>query len=325
MTDKPMRRILVTGAAGQIGSELTLALRERYGAENVIATDLRSKPGEQTSSSGPFAFVDVTSRETIQRVVERYQIDTIYHLAAILSATGEERPQLCWQVNMNGVYNILEVAREHQVTRVIYPSSIAVFGPDTPRANTPQETSLRPTTMYGVTKVAGELLGNYYVTRFGLDVRGIRYPGVISSGALPSGGTTDYAVEIFYEALKHKQYTCFLSENTVLPMIYMPDVIRGTIQLAEADRSRLKHHADFNIAGFSFSPKELAAEIRKHIPEFAIAYKPDFRQTIAETWPMTIDDRAAREEWGWQPRDNLVEMTADMLDKLGKRQREGKL
>ena len=269
--------------------------------------------------------MDVTNRESIQRVVERYEIDTIYHLAAILSAVGEERPQLCWQVNMNGVYNILEVAREHGVTRVIYPSSIAVFGPDTPRTNTPQETSLRPTTMYGVTKVAGELLGNYYVSRFGLDVRGVRYPGVISSGALPGGGTTDYAVEIFYEALKHKQYTCFLSENSVLPMIYMPDVIRGTMQLAETDLARLKHHTDYNIAGFSFSPKELAVEIRKHIPEFSIAYKPDFRQTIADSWPMTIDDRAARAEWGWQPRYDLAQMTADMLEKLGKRQREGKL
>jgi nucleoside-diphosphate-sugar epimerase len=320
-----MHRILVTGAAGQIGSELTLALRQRYGVENVIATDLRSKPGAPADSEGPFAFVDVTNRESIQRAVERYQVDTIYHLAAILSAVGEERPQLCWQVNMNGVYNILEVAREHQVTRVIYPSSIAVFGPDTPRTNTPQETSLRPTTMYGVTKVAGELLGNYYFARFGLDVRGVRYPGVISSGALPGGGTTDYAVEIFYEALKHKQYTCFLSEHTVLPMIYMPDVIQGTIQLAEADLATLKHHTDYNLAGFSFSPAELAVEIRKHIPDFSIAYKPDFRQTIADSWPMTIDDRAARAEWGWQPRYNLAQMTADMLEKLGKRQREGKL
>lgn len=318
-------RILVTGAVGQIGSELTPALRERYGAENVVAAGHRKPPSEALRHSGPFEQIDVTQRDSIVEVVRRYQINTIYHMAAVLSAAGEKDPHLCWHVNINGLYNVLEVAREHGVSRVICPSSIAVFGPGTPRVNTPQETILRPTTMYGITKVAGELLCNYYFQRFGLDVRGLRYPGVISSETLPGGGTTDYAVEIFYEAIKRGRYTCFLREDTTLPMIYMPDVIRGTIQLAEADLSRLKHHADFNLAGFSFAPRELAAEIKKHLPHFQIEYKPDFRQAIADSWPMSIDDSAAREEWGWQPRYDLASMTVDMLAKLRKRYEEGKL
>jgi len=325
MSKGDLTNILVTGAVGQIGCELTMALRERYGFDKVVAAGHKTKPSELLCTSGPFEYIDVTKRESIEQVVDKHHIDTIYHMAAILSAVGEQKPQLCWDVNMNGLYNILEVAREHKMARVICPSSIAVFGPDTPRVNTPQETVLRPTTMYGVTKVAGELLCNYYFKRFGLDVRGIRYPGVISSETLPGGGTTDYAVEIFYEAIKHKRYTCFLREDTVLPMIYMPDVIKGTIQLAEADVSRLKHHADFNMAGFSFAPKDLAAEIRKHISEFQIEYKPDFRQAIADSWPMFIDDSVARQEWGWQPSYDLASMTRDMLEKLGKRHREGKL
>ena len=224
---------------------------------------------------------------------------------------------------MNGLYNVLEVARERGMVRVFCPSSIAAFGPETPRDNTPQETVLRPRTMYGVTKVAGELLGNYYFSRFGLDVRGVRYPGIISSETLPGGGTTDYAVEIFYEAIKHKRYTCFVREDTVLPMMYMPDCIKAAIDLMEADLSRLKHHADFNLAAMSFSAGELAAEIKKHIPEFTCEYEPDFRQEIADSWPRSIDDSAAREEWGWEPDYDLAAMTADMLDKLGKRYAEG--
>ncbi|MBU0705165.1 MAG: L-threonine 3-dehydrogenase [Chloroflexi bacterium] len=318
------KRILVTGACGQIGSELVPALRERYGGENVIATDI-----EETNSllreNGPFEFMDVTQRGAIGAVVDRYRVDTIYHLAAILSATGEKKPQLAWDVNANGLYKILEIARERQVTRVFCPSSIAAFGPETPRDNTPQETILRPTTMYGVTKVAGELMGAYYFQRFGLDVRGVRYPGIISSQAPPGGGTTDYAVEIFYEAIKHKRYTCFLKEETVLPMMYMPDCIKATLDVMEADLSHLEHHTDFNLAAMSFSPAELVAEIQKHIPGFACEYKPDFRQAIADSWPRTIDDSAARREWGWEPQYDLAATVEDMLEKLGKRYAEGKL
>jgi nucleoside-diphosphate-sugar epimerase len=318
-------RILVTGAVGQIGSELTPALRKRYGSENVVACGHKTMPSPTLREAGPFEFIDVTRRETIEAVVERYEIDTIYHLAAILSAVGEQKPHLAWDVNINGLYNILEVARERKLARVFCPSSIAAFGPETPRDNTPQETVLRPKTMYGVTKVAGELLCDYYFHRFDLDVRGVRYPGIISSETPPGGGTTDYAVEIFYEAIKHKRYSCFLREDTVLPMMYMPDCIKAAINLMEADPSRLKRHADYNVAAFSFSPTELVAEIQKHIPELACAYDPDFRQQIADSWPRTLDDRAAREDWGWEPEYDLEAMVADMVEKLGRKHAEGKL
>ncbi len=324
MSKGDMSKILVTGACGQIGSELVPALRERYGNENVIATDIE-ETNPALREAGPFEFLDVTQRGAIGAVVDRYNVDTIYHLAAILSATGEKKPQLAWTVNLTGLYKILEIARERRVTRVFYPSSIAAFGPETPRDNTPQETVLRPTTMYGVTKVAGELLGNYYFQRFGLDVRSIRYPGIISSETPPGGGTTDYAVEIFYEAIRHKRYTCFLKEDTVLPMMYMPDCIKATLDLMAADLVQLKHHADFNLAAMSFSPAELVAEIQKHIPEFVCEYQPDYRQGIAESWPRTIDDRAAREEWGWKPEYDMAAMVTDMLEKLGKRYAEGRL
>lgn len=325
MPKKEMKMILVTGACGQIGSELTVELRKRYGKDNVLATGHRTKPSETLLSSGPFEFIDVTEKETIKRVVNKYDIDTIYHLAAILSAVGEEKPHLAWNVNMDGLYNILEIGREHGMARIFCPSSIAVFGPETPRVNTPQNTILCPTTMYGVTKVAGELLCDYYFRRFGLDVRGVRYPGIISSETLPGGGTTDYAVEIFYEAIRHKKYTCFLKANTILPMMYMPDAIRGAIDLMETDIAKLKHHSNFNLASVSFSPRDLVAEIKKHIPEFTCKYKPDFRQKIAESWPMSIDDTPARREWGWKPRYGLATMTKDMLEKLGKRHAEGNL
>ena len=325
MSTKNMKRILVTGATGQIGSELTVELRKKYGGENIIAAGHRRKPSEKLLSTGPFEYVDVTQKDSIEKVVEKYDIDTIYHLAVVLSAVGEQKPQLAWNVNMNGLYNILEVAREHNMIRVFWPSSIAVFGPETPRVKTPQDTVLIPTTMYGVTKVAGELLCNYYFIRFGLDVRCVRYPGIISSETPPGGGTTDYAVEMFYEAIKKKRYTCFVREDTVLPMMYMPDCIKAAIDLMEADPSKIKHHVGYNVTGMSFSAGELAAEIKKHIPEFECEYKPDFRQKIADSWPMSIDDSVAREEWGWKPDYDLASMTKDMIEKLTRRFAEGRL
>ena len=321
MTGDEKPRILVTGACGQIGSELSLALREKHGAEQVIITDIAEPPAE-LRDCGPFEFLNVTQRGAIAAVVDRYNVDTIYHMAALLSATGEKKPHVAWNVNINGLYKILEIARERRVSRVFWPSSIAAFGPETPKNDTPQETIMRPTTMYGITKVAGELLANYYVERFGMDVRGVRYPGIISSKTLPGGGTTDYAVEMFYEALKHQRYTCFLEKDTVLPMMYVPDCVRATLMLMDAPFEDLKHHSDFNLAALSFSPEQLAAEIKKHIPAFEVEYKPDYRQGIADSWPRTIDDSAARQEWGWCPSYDLSAMVEDMLEAL-RRKLEG--
>ncbi|MHB1293449.1 MAG: NAD-dependent epimerase/dehydratase family protein [Anaerolineae bacterium] len=325
MTTLPRGRILVTGAVGQIGSELTLELRKRYGADQVIAGVHRSPPQGELRDSGPCETVDVCRPGTLAAVIDRYGVDTVYHMAAILSAVGEQNPQAAWNVNMIGLHNVLEVARERGLRQVFSPSSIAVFGPETPRDNTPQETVLRPTTMYGVTKVAGELLGAYYVRRYGLDVRGVRYPGIISSETLPGGGATDYAVAIYYEAVANGHYTCFVREDTVLPMMYMPDCIAATISLMEAEGATLAHHTDFNLAAMSFSAGELAAEIRKHLPGFTCAFVPDHRQAIADSWPRSIDDAAAREEWGWHPAYDLPRMTADMLRVLTLRHAQGRL
>jgi nucleoside-diphosphate-sugar epimerase len=325
MPRKIMKKILVTGSTGQIGSELTLELRKKYGGDNVVAVGHKRRPSEVLLRSGPFIRVDLSSEKSIEEVVKDHDIDTIYHLAAVLSATGEENPQTAWATNMGSLYNILEVARKRELFRVFWPSSIAAFGPTTPRVNTPQETILLPTTVYGVSKVAGELLCNYYFIKYGLDIRSVRYPGIISSEVLPGGGTTDYAVAIFYEAIKNKRYTCFVREDTVLPMMYMPDCIKATIDLIEADPSKVKRHDSYNVAGMSFSAGELAAEIKKYIPDFQCDYKPDFRQKIADSWPMTIDDSVARKDWGWKPTYNLAAMTKDMIDKLSKRHAEGKL
>lgn len=310
-----MRRILVTGALGQIGSELVLELRRRHGADRVVASDIRL-PLADPSPEGPFEVVDVTNVRQLQEVVQRYQVGTIYHLAALLSAAAEERPHLGWELNMGGLYKVLEVARTVRA-QVFFPSSIAVFGPDTPRQGTPQDTIQRPTTLYGVTKVAGELLCDYYASRFGLDVRGLRFPGLVSHTALPGGGTTDYAVHIFYDALRYGRYNCFLRRDTRLDMMYMPDAIRAIIELMEADPSRLRHRNAFNITAMNFTPEDLAAEIRKHLPEFRIDYQIDpVRQRIADSWPESLDDSAAREEWGWQPRWTLAETVCDMLQHL---------
>jgi len=319
MQIRPMKRILVTGSAGQIGSELTMELRRLYGNENVVACGHKTQPSGELRESGPFHFIDINDREELEGIVKEYDIDTIYNMAAILSAVGERNPHLCWEVNINGFVNVLEVAREYEFARVINPSSIAVFGPQTPRDNTPTDTILQPMTMYGVTKVAGELLGDYYFRRFGLDVRGVRLPGVVSYKTLPGGGTTDYAVAIFYEAIRHKSYKCFVREDTVLPMMYMPDALKALIGVANAPLEKLKHHCNFNVGAMSFSAGELAAEIKKHIPEFKITYKPDFRQAIADSWPRSVDDSVAREEWGWSPEYNLERMTNDMVEKLTKK------
>jgi len=325
MKSREMKRILVTGAVGQIGSELTLALRKKYGSDNVVATGRKTAPSDALKNSGPFYFIDVNRRESVVEVVKKHDIDTIYHMAAILSVAGEANPQLAWRVNMDGLYTVLEVAREFNMARVIVPSSIAAFGPETPRDRTPNDTILKPRTIYGVTKVAGELLGDYYVRKYGLDCRGLRYPGIISHETLPGGGTTDYAVAIYYEAVRQGRYTCFVREDTRLPMMYMPDCIKATIDLAEADADKLVHHCDFNVGAMSFSAGELAAAIRKHIPGFVCTYQPDFRQQIADSWPMSLDDSAARKEWGWKPAYDLEAMTKDMLDVLGRRHKEGKL
>ena len=325
MATQPMKRILLTGAAGQIGTELLPALRARYGAESVVATDVRPRPEHAAFAGGPYELLDITDRKAVEALLDKYKVDAIFHLAALLSATGEQNPQLCWRVNMDGLYLILEIGRERGLSRVVYPSSIAVFGPETPRDNTPQETVLKPRTMYGVTKVAGELLGDYYFRKFGLDCRGLRYPGIISSEAPPGGGTTDYAEAIFYEAVKAGRYKCFLGPETALPMMYMPDAVKALMQLAEADITTLAHHCDFNIGAMSFTPAELAAEIKKHVPGFEITNEPDFRQAIADSWPRSIDDAAARKEWGWRPDYDLAAMVGDMLEKLSARHKAGKL
>jgi nucleoside-diphosphate-sugar epimerase len=318
MLRKSVNKILVTGSTGQIGSELTISLRKKFGNDSVVAVGHSRKPSEELLNSGPFEYVDVTDRESIEKAVEKYDVDTIYHLAATLSAVGEQNPQLAWNLNLGSLYHILEISRERKI-RVFWPSSIAVFGPSTPRVSTPQETILIPGTMYGVTKVAGELLCNYYFLKYGLDVRGLRYPGIISSETLPGGGTTDYAVAIYYEAIKSRRYTCFVKEDTVLPMMYMPDCIKATMNLMEADPSKIKRHDSYNVSGMSFSAGELAAEIKKHIPEFKCEYRPDFRQKIADSWPMSIDDSAARKDWGWKPTYDLAAMTKDMIEKLSKK------
>jgi len=312
-----VRKILITGALGQIGSELTAEMRRIYGSDNVVASNRRIKEGhEQLIASGPFETVDVNDPASLAATVDRYKINTIVNLAAILSATGEKDPQQCWNVNMNGLYNVLETAKEKNCM-VFTPSSIAAFGPSTPKDKTPQDTIQRPSTMYGVTKASGELLCDYYFKKFGVDARGVRFPGLVSYKTLPGGGTTDYAVHIYYEALKNKSYTSFIQKGTYMDMMYMPDALSAIIDLIEADPARLKHRNAFNVTAMSFDPEMLAESIRKFIPEFELNYDVDpVRQEIADSWPNSLDDSAAREEWGWNPKYNMDSMTADMLEKL---------
>jgi len=308
-------KILVIGASGQIGVELTLALRKAYGNSNVVASDLREE-NELLKGTGPYVSIDVMNKEMLHVQVIRQNITQIYVLAAILSATGEKNPGLAWHLNMQGLLNVLDIAREEKLKKVYWPSSIAVFGPTSPRQNCPQKTIIEPTTVYGISKYAGEFWCNYYNLKYGVDVRSIRYPGLISYKSEPGGGTTDYAVEIFYDALEDKKYTSFLREDTCLPMMYMPDAIRATLELMDAPSESISVRTSYNVAALSFSAKEIAAEIKKHIPEFEVIYKPDYRQAIADSWPQSIDDSVARADWGWKPEYGLEEMTTDMLVNL---------
>ncbi|MCD6116426.1 L-threonine 3-dehydrogenase [bacterium] len=313
-----MKKILITGAIGQIGSELTMALRERYGSGNVLATDIRVPNGE-VLESGPFEKMDCTDPKSINDVVSKFKPDTIYHLAALLSAVAEAKPQAAWKVNIDGLFYVLETARETGCA-VFTPSSIGAFGPATPQDNTPQDTIQRPNTMYGVTKVSGELLCDYYYKRFGVDTRGVRYPGIISYKTLPGGGTTDYAVEIYYEAVKNSRYTSFIKEGTYMDMMYMPDALKAAIDVMEADPDRLKHRNAFNVTAMSFAPEHIYAEIKKVIPDFKISYDVDpVRQSIADSWPNSMDDSAAREEWNWTPEYDLAKMTEEMIKELKKK------
>ncbi|MFT5538707.1 MAG: nucleoside-diphosphate-sugar epimerase [Alphaproteobacteria bacterium] len=322
--DPMSKTILVTGALGQIGSELVPALRERYGRENVIASDIRMPQLGVAVGDGPFEHLDCTKSQQIQDILSRHNVGALFHLAALLSAVAEDKPQMAWHLNMDGVYQVLEAARQ-SCCAVFFPSSIGAFGPTTPRENTPQDTVQRPTTMYGVTKVAAEMLCDYYFLRFGVDTRGLRLPGLISHVTPAGGGTTDYAVEIFYQAIRYHHYTCFLRPDTRLEMMYMPDAINAIINLMEASPERLRHRNAFNITAMNFTPEELASEIRKHIPTFVIDYEVDpIRQAIADSWPLTIDDSAAHEEWNWQPSYTLESMTKNMIDVLRRKVKSAK-
>lgn len=319
MEETRMKHILITGALGQLGSEIALRLRQIHGNSYVVLTDIRSDVNRELVESGPFHVVDCRDGHRLAELVRTYDIDTIYHLAALLSATAEKHPQKAWDINMNGLMTALEVAKEERCALFV-PSSIGAFGPTTPKKFTPQDTIQRPTSIYGVTKVAGELLCDYYHHKYDVDTRGVRYPGIISSMTPPGGGTTDYAVEIYYAALEHKHYECFLQGDTYLDMMYMPDAVDAAIQVMEADPSRLRHRNAFNVAAMSFCPEEQAAYIRTHIPDFTISYRVDpVKQAIADSWPDSLEDYAARVEWGWKPTYDLGKMTADMLRTIGAR------
>jgi nucleoside-diphosphate-sugar epimerase len=310
--------ILVIGACGQLGSELTLELRNMYGGQNVVAADIAPPKQTDLLESGPFEKVDVLDTKVLADLSSKYKFKQIYHLAAVLSATGEKNPKFAWRLNMDGLFNVLDLALEHKVGSVYWPSSIACFGPTTPRQNTPQDTIMDPNTVYGISKQAGERWCEYYFQKHGLDVRSLRYPGLIGYKALPGGGTTDYAVDIYHKALEGETFECFLSEDTYLPMMYMPDALKATLDLMHAPAEQVKVRGSYNLSAMSFSPKEIAASIRKHIPDFEIVYKPDSRQQIADSWPQSIDDSVAQQDWGWKPAYDLDAMTKDMLLNLKK-------
>jgi nucleoside-diphosphate-sugar epimerase len=313
-----MEKILVIGCSGQIGSELTLELRKIYGESKVIATDIRPAPPE-VAGTGPFEILDVLDASKLQLILEHEKITQIYHLAAILSGNAEKRPLASWDINMRSLMNVLELARELRIPKIFWPSSIAVFGPTTPRFDTPQYTIMEPNTVYGISKLAGERWIEYYFNKYGVDTRSLRYPGLISYKTEAGGGTTDYAVEIFYEAIKHKKYKCFLGPESALPMMFMPDAIHATIDVMEADASKLSLRSSYNVAGISFTPQILANEIKKHIPEFEITYEPDFRQAIADSWPARIKDEVAKKDWGLHYEYDLSRMTGVMLQEVGRK------
>ncbi|WP_139854343.1 NAD-dependent epimerase/dehydratase family protein [Aequorivita sinensis] len=309
------KRILIIGACGQIGTELTMYLRQKFGSHKVIASDIR-EGDEELMNSGPFEILDATNYEAIQEVVIRYEITEVYLMAAMLSATAEKFPMRGWNLNMDSLFHVLNLAKDKKVEKVFWPSSIAVFGPTTPKNDTPQHTIMEPSTVYGISKQTGERWCEYYNKRYGVDVRSIRYPGLISYKTLPGGGTTDYAVDIYHKALKHKQYVCFLNAETTLPMMFMDDAIRATVNIMEADKEDIKIRSSYNLAGMSFDPEDVTASIKKYIPEFKISYEPDFRQDIADSWPQSIDDSEARKDWGWESKISLDEMTEIMLTNL---------
>ena len=315
-----MKRILVTGAAGQIGSELVPALRKEFGSDNVIAAGHEQPVPDEVRNAGPHTYLDVTRYDQVEKAIEQYRIDTVYHLSSILSALAEQERDRAYRVNFNGLYYVLEAAAKHRLERVVVPSSIAAFGPETPGDNTPNETIQKPNTIYGISKVFAELMGNYYQSKLGLDVRGVRLPGIISWKTEPTAGTTDYAVAIFYGAIRENRYTCFLRPDSRLPMMYMPDAIRAMTNLAAADINGLNHHADYNVNSMSFTPEVLADAIEKRFPGFQIDYEVDpLRQAIADSWPDSLDDTVARQEWGWQPSNDLDSMVDDMIENLSKK------
>ena len=309
------KSILILGACGQIGTELTMELRAKYGANNIVASDIR-EGSESLMKEGPFELLDATNYEAIEDVIMYYEIEEVYLMAAMLSATAEKFPMRAWNLNMNSLFNVLNLAKEGKINKIFWPSSIAVFGPNTPKHDTPQNTIMEPSTVYGISKQSGERWCEYYHKKFGVDVRSIRYPGLISWKTMPGGGTTDYAVEIYHEALKNGKYQCFLSEETQLPMMYMDDAIRATITIMESDSGSIKVRSSYNLGSMSFTPKQAADSIKEHIPEFEVSYVPDFRQQIANSWPSSIDDSAARRDWGWKPSFDLQNTTEAMLENL---------
>jgi len=309
------KSILIIGACGQIGTELTMALRERFGNDRVIASDIR-EGNESLMASGPFELLDATNYESVENVVMHHEIEEIYLMAAMLSATAEKFPMRAWDLNMNSLFHVLNLAKEKKISKIFWPSSIAVFGPSTPKEDTPQQTIMEPSTVYGISKQSGERWCSYYFEKYGVDVRSVRYPGLISWRTLPGGGTTDYAIDIYHSALSHKKYECFLKSDTKLPMMFMDDAIRATIDIMESEPGTILERASYNLAAMSFTPSEIAQAIKEHIPDFEIEYLPDFRQDIADSWPRSIDDSPARNDWGWKSHFDLEQTTAEMLHNL---------